>query len=131
ATPRPVEFAAGILCCFLQVNQRMHNKLLLVDDAIGIAGGRNYQNRYYDWDDEFDYRDRDVLVAGPAGAQMRASFDAFWNYRGTGALSRPRDVAADILAAGISAPRYALHAYRDAERVAALSGKADDAEFIR
>ena len=47
----------------------MHNKLLLIDDAIGIAGGRNYENRYYDWDDEFDYRDRDVLVAGPAAAQ--------------------------------------------------------------
>jgi phosphatidylserine/phosphatidylglycerophosphate/cardiolipin synthase-like enzyme len=109
----------------------MHNKLLLVDDAVGVAGGRNYQDRYYDWDDEFDYRDRDVLVAGPAAAQMRDSFDAFWNYRGTVALSRLRDVAADILAAGISAPPYALHAYRHAERVAAVDRKADDAEFIR
>jgi len=131
ASTPPLEFAAGILCCFLQVNQRMHNKLLLVDDAVGIAGGRNYQNRYYDWDDEFDYRDRDVLVAGPAAAQMRDSFDAFWNYRGTVALSRLRDVAADILAAGISAPPYASHAYRDAGRVAALGRKADDAGFIQ
>jgi len=131
ASTPPLEFAAGVLCCFLQVNQRMHNKLLLVDDAVGVAGGRNYQDRYYDWDDEFDYRDRDVLVAGPAAAQMRDSFDAFWNYRGTVALSRLRDVAADILAAGITAPPYALHAYRHAERVAAVSRKADDAEFIR
>jgi putative cardiolipin synthase len=131
ASTPPLEFAAGVLCCFLQVNQRMHNKLLLVDDAIGIAGGRNYQNRYFDWDAEFDYRDRDVLVAGPAAAQMRDSFDAFWNYRGTVALSRLRDVAADILAAGISAPPYAVHAYRNAERVAALSRKADAAEFIQ
>jgi len=131
ASTPPLEFAAGVLCCFLQVNQRMHNKLLLVDDAVGVAGGRNYQDRYYDWDDEFDYRDRDVLVAGPAAAQMRDSFDAFWNYRGTVALSRLRDVAADILAAGISAPPYALHAYRHAERVAAVGRKADDAEFIR
>ncbi|HEX3123665.1 MAG TPA: phosphatidylserine/phosphatidylglycerophosphate/cardiolipin synthase family protein, partial [Rhodanobacteraceae bacterium] len=131
ASTPPLEFAAGVLCCFLQVNQRMHNKLLLVDDAVGVAGGRNYQDRYYDWDDEFDYRDRDVLVAGPAAAQMRDSFDAFWNYRGTVALSRLRDVAADILAAGISAPPYALHAYRHAERVAAVDRKADDAEFIR
>ena len=131
ASTPPLEFAAGVLCCFLQVNQRMHDKLLLVDDAVGMAGGRNYQNRYYDWDDEFDYRDRDVLVAGPAAAQMRDSFDAFWNYRGTVALTRLRDVAADILAAGISAPPYAVHAYRNAERVAALGKKADDAEFIR
>ena len=130
ASTPPLEFAAGILCCFLQVNQRMHNKLLLVDEAIGIAGGRNYENRYYDWDDEFNYRDRDVLVAGPAAAQMRASFDAFWSYRGTVALSRLRDVAGDILQAGIAAPPYALHAYRDAVRVAALSHEADDADFI-
>ncbi|HET7777655.1 MAG TPA: phospholipase D family protein [Rudaea sp.] len=131
ASTPPLEFAAGVLCCFLQVNQRMHNKLLLVDDAVGIAGGRNYQNRYFDWDAEFDYRDRDVLVAGPAAAQMRDSFDAFWRYRGTVALSRLRDVGADILAAGISAPPYALHAYRDAARVAAVVRKADDADFIR
>ncbi len=131
ASTPPLEFAAGLLCCFLQVNQRMHNKLLLVDDAIGIAGGRNYQNRYFDWDDEFDYRDRDVLVAGPAAAQMRDSFDAFWNYRGTVALSSLRDVATDILAVGISAPPYAAHAYRDAERVAALGRKADDTQFIQ
>lgn len=130
ASTPPLEFAAGILCCFLQVNQRMHNKLLLVDDAVGIAGGRNYENRYYDWDGQFDYRDRDVLVAGPAAAQMRASFDAFWSYRGTVALSRLRDVAGDILDAGIAAPAYALHAYRDADRVARLSRQADDADFI-
>ena len=131
ASTPPLEFAAGVLCCFLHVNQRMHNKLLLVDDAIGIAGGRNYQNRYYDWDNGFDYRDRDVLVAGPAAAQMRDSFDAFWNYRDTVALSRLRDVGADILDAGISAPPYTVHAYRDAERVAALGRKADDAGFIQ
>ncbi|HSE13577.1 MAG TPA: phosphatidylserine/phosphatidylglycerophosphate/cardiolipin synthase family protein [Rudaea sp.] len=130
ASTPPLEFAAGILCCFLQVNQRMHNKLLLVDDAIGIAGGRNYEDRYYDWDDRFDYRDRDVLVAGPAAAQMRASFDAFWNYRGTVALTRLRDVAGDVLKAGIAAPAYALHTYRNAERVAALSRLADDAGYI-
>jgi phosphatidylserine/phosphatidylglycerophosphate/cardiolipin synthase-like enzyme len=130
ASTPPLEFAAGILCCFLQVNQRMHNKLLLVDDAIGIAGGRNYENRYYDWDDEFDYRDRDVLVAGPAAAQMRASFDAFWDYRGTVALTRLRDVAGDILRAGIAAPAYAPHVYRNTERVAALSRQADDADVI-
>ena len=81
ASTPPLEFAMGILCCFKEFNQRMHNKLLLIDGDIGIAGGRNYQNRYFDWDDDFDYRDRDVLVAGPAGAAMQASFDAFWAQR--------------------------------------------------
>ncbi|MGH8124019.1 MAG: phospholipase D family protein [Rudaea sp.] len=127
----PLEFAAGILCCFWRFNQRMHDKLFLIDDTIGIVGGRNYENRYYDWDSEFDYRDRDVLVAGPVGMRMRASFDAFWNDPHTVALSRLRDVATDILAAGIDAPPYATHRYHNPARVAELSRRADDVDFVR
>ena len=26
----------------------MHTKLIVVDDLVGITGGRNYQNDYYD-----------------------------------------------------------------------------------
>src|SRR5690606_30596733 len=51
ARTRPLESAAGVVCCFMRFNQRMHNKLLLVDDAIGITGGRNYEDRYFNWDD--------------------------------------------------------------------------------
>jgi len=130
ASTPPLEFAAGILCCFLRFNQRMHNKLLLVDDAVGIAGGRNYEDRYYDWDDRFDYRDRDVLVAGPAALQMRDSFQRFWVNKESAPLSRLRDVAAEILADGVDAPGYAGHAYRNPARVAALSRRADDAAYI-
>ena len=132
ASTPPLEVAAGVLCCFLTVNQRMHNKLLLVDAAIGIAGGRNYEDRYYDWDDTFDYRDRDVLVTGPAAAaQMHASFERFWNHRQTEPLSRLRDVSGAILADGIAAPHWSAHAYHDAARVAALLRDADDGEAIR
>ncbi len=131
ASTPPLEFAAGVLCCFWRFNQRMHDKMLLVDDSIGIVGGRNYENRYYDWDSEFDYRDRDLLAVGPVGAAMRASFDAFWNSPHTVPLSRLRDVAGDILDAGIAAPRYEMHAYRNASRVAELSRRADDAGYIR
>src|SRR5581483_7541760 len=126
----PLEFAAGILCCFFDFNQRMHNKLLLVDDEIGIAGGRNYENRYYDWDPEFDFRDRDVLVAGPAAIAMRDSFEQFWRHPRSEPLSRLRDVSARILTDGVSAPPYTAHRYRDAARVAALVGHADDAQWI-
>jgi phosphatidylserine/phosphatidylglycerophosphate/cardiolipin synthase-like enzyme len=131
ASTPPLEFAAGVLCCFAQFNHRMHNKLLLIDDAIGIAGGRNYENRYYDWDDEFDYRDRDVLVVGPAGAAMRASFERFWAHPRSTPLARLRDVSTRILRDGLGAAPYALHTYHHAARVAALSQHADDAEFIR
>ena len=130
ASTPPLEFAMGILCCFAEFNQRMHNKLLLIDGEIGIAGGRNYQNRYFDWDDDFDYRDRDVLVAGPAGAAMQASFDAFWANENSVALSRLRDVSRRILDDGIDGASYALHAYKNASRVQSLSRRADDRNYI-
>ena len=131
ASTPPLEFAAGILCCFFQFNQRMHNKLLLVDGAVGIAGGRNYENRYFDWDDDFDYRDRDVLLAGPGAAAMQVSFEQFWQHPRSMPLTRLRDVSARILADGAAATRYAAHAYRNPARVEALSRHADDADYMR
>ena len=99
AVTQPLEFAASILCCFTRFNQRMHNKLFLVDDEFGITGGRNYENRYFDWDHEFDYRDRDVLVTGAiAGREMAASFEQFWNYRRAARLTRLNDVNRRLVA---------------------------------
>jgi putative cardiolipin synthase len=131
ASTPPLEFAAGVLCCFFNFNQRMHNKLLLVDDAIGIVGGRNYENRYFDWDDEFDYRDRDVLVAGPSARAMHDSFEAFWSHPRSEPLSRLHDVSARILADGVSAGAYATHTYKNASRVASLLQHADDAHYVQ
>jgi putative cardiolipin synthase len=99
AVTKPLEFAASILCCFKRFNQRMHNKLFLVDGELGIVGGRNYQNRYFDWDHSFDYRDRDVLVIGKdVGAQMTRSFEQFWNYKRSARLTRLNDVNSRIVA---------------------------------
>ena len=105
-----LQWAAGIACCFFKFNQRMHNKVLLIDDSIGITGGRNYQNRYFDWDPTFDYVDRDVLVAGPTAKDMADSFDLFWNHRRSVALTHLRDLnrymAAHPHTAGWSDPHY-------------------------
>jgi cardiolipin synthase C len=88
----PMQFVAGVMCCFFRFNQRMHNKLLLVDGEVGITGGRNYQNRYFDWDPAFNYRDRDVLVAGPVAMRMLDSFEDFWRHRKTVPVAALRDV---------------------------------------
>jgi cardiolipin synthase C len=130
ASTPPLEFAAGVLCCFTSFNQRMHNKLLLIDGSVGIAGGRNYENRYFDWDDEFDYRDRDVLVVGAATQAMQDSFEQFWQSPHSVALSSLTDVADRILADGLQASGYAMHAYRNPERVDALLRRADDVDEI-
>ncbi len=130
ATTQPLEFAAGVLCCFLNFNQRMHNKLLLIDETIGITGGRNYENSYYDWDSEYDYHDRDVLVAGPAAAQMRASFDQFWQHPRATELTRLRDIVPRILNTLPITTPYTAPSFHNPERVAALRLQAQDRALI-
>ena len=87
-----LQFVAGIVCCFTRFNQRMHNKLLLIDGKLAITGGRNVQNRYFDWGGDYNYRDRDLLVGGPVAATMQASFDLFWQHR----LSVPAPALRDV-----------------------------------
>ncbi|UXI68469.1 phospholipase D family protein [Tahibacter amnicola] len=130
ATP-PLEFAANLLCCFFQFNQRMHNKLLLVDGVIGIAGGRNYENRYFDWDEAYDYRDRDVMVTGPvAGRQMLQSFELFWVHPRTRTMAQLKDVNRRLLSDSPLPGAWAPPAWENAPRVEALSAKADDTAWI-
>ena len=132
AVTQPLEFAAGLLCCFSSFNQRMHNKLFLVDGEIGIAGGRNVEDRYFDWDQEFDYRDRDVLVLGPyASTEMRDSFDEFWANRRAVPLTRLNDVNQRIVADAGKTEALAPPANVDWPRVESLRARALDAGYIR
>lgn len=64
---------------FQRLNQRMHNKTFVVDGALGIMGGRNIGDEYFDLHPQMNFRDRDVLIAGPIVADLSANFDAFWN----------------------------------------------------
>jgi len=77
----PLEYLGAIFFSFRDLNQRMHNKVMLVDERVAIIGGRNIQDEYFDWNDQYNYRDRDLLVAGPATLGMKRNFDAFWNDR--------------------------------------------------
>lgn len=129
AKPHYLDYAASVLCCFRRFNQRMHTKLLLVDGEVGIAGGRNYQDDYYDWDAEYNFRDRDVLVAGPAAADMQRNFDAFWEARRSVPAERLNDVGRRLLRAG--APQMPPARFRRPARVEELKREATDTELQR
>ncbi|MCW5699837.1 MAG: phospholipase D family protein [Rhodospirillales bacterium] len=64
---------------FTRLNRRMHNKLFAVDGSVAIVGGRNVADEYYDLDETFNFRDRDILAVGPIVENMGQSFDAYWN----------------------------------------------------
>ena len=123
------DYAGSVLCCFRRFNQRMHTKLLVVDDAVGITGGRNYQDDYFDWDGEYNFRDRDVLVAGPATQAMATNFESFWNAPRSVPVERLNDVGRSLLRDGV--PTMPPLAYKRPERVASLSVEASDAGVVQ
>jgi len=130
AETSPAEFAAGIVCCFMKFNQRMHNKLLLVDDTVGITGGRNYQDRYFNWDGDFDYVDRDVMVGGPAARDMAKSFELFWHHKRAVPLIRLRDVN-QYIRQHPQAPGWPAPTFRRPQRVARLEHEAQDPAWLK
>jgi putative cardiolipin synthase len=62
-----------------RVNHRMHNKLLVADGAMAVAGGRNIGNEYFMAHGAANYIDLDAFAVGPVVAQLAASFDQYWN----------------------------------------------------
>lgn len=63
---------------FRGANQRMHNKTFIVDHKVVITGGRNIADEYFDYDHEYNFRDRDVLLIGKTSKDVQHSFELFW-----------------------------------------------------
>jgi len=63
---------------FRDVNLRMHDKTAIFDDIAGITGGRNMADEYFDFDHEYNFRDRDVLLLGSGAEEMSENFEEFW-----------------------------------------------------
>ena len=67
------------LLYFRELNRRMHNKLFVVDNRLAIVGGRNIGNAYFGLGERYNFRDLDVLVAGPVVREISHAFDEYWN----------------------------------------------------
>lgn len=124
--PRYVIAAA---CCWRRLNQRMHSKALIIDGVVGITGGRNYQDDYFDWNDSYNFRDRDVLVAGPVVAEMEDNFVAFWHSPPSTPVEQLTDVGRQLLRGGV--PEVSFLDYQRPARVASISASASDTALVR
>jgi phosphatidylserine/phosphatidylglycerophosphate/cardiolipin synthase-like enzyme len=43
-----------------------------------ITGGRNIADEYFDYDHEYNFRDRDILLIGKESKKIQKSFNQFW-----------------------------------------------------
>ena len=102
----PVEFLHDVelLGDATRLNYRMHNKLFVVDNEIGIIGGRNIGDAYFQEGRDLEFGDYDVIAAGGVVKDMSASFDDFWN--------SPLAIPIEALFGG-KASAQALADYRD------------------
>ena len=72
---RLFQFAAD----FERLNHRMHNKAIIVDNALAVIGGRNIGDNYFGIDAQANFRDLDVALVGPVVPKLSRSFDEYWN----------------------------------------------------
>ena len=64
---------------FRGFNQRMHDKTFIVDGKLAITGGRNMAAEYFDYNQKYNFRDRDALLLGTVVEDMETSFERFWS----------------------------------------------------
>ena len=71
---------SSVLTDFRGINQRMHNKTFIVDNITVITGGRNIADEYFDYDHDYNFRDRDIFLIGDVVGDIKKSFDQFWQH---------------------------------------------------
>ncbi len=60
------------------LNSRMHNKVLVADNRVAIAGGRNIANEYFGLNSNQNFRDLDVVTVGPVVEDLSQAFNDYW-----------------------------------------------------
>jgi phosphatidylserine/phosphatidylglycerophosphate/cardiolipin synthase-like enzyme len=62
-----------------RINRRMHNKMMVADNAMAITGGRNLGDAYFLHSHVSNFVDIDTVAVGPVVRMLSDSFDSFWN----------------------------------------------------
>ncbi len=103
-----------------RLNYRMHNKLMVADNAVAMFGGRNIGDQYFQIDSEEQYADNDVFAVGAIVRRLSDSFDEFWN----NALSIPNEALSSR-----KTSRAALHEHRELTTEEPAEVQADGIDF--
>ncbi|KVE23426.1 phospholipase [Burkholderia vietnamiensis] len=73
-----VERTANFFTQLDSFTRRMHNKAMIADNQLAIVGGRNLGDEYFSASPTLQFRDLDVLAAGPVTNDISKSFDDYW-----------------------------------------------------
>ena len=101
-----------------RLDYRMHNKLLVADNAAALIGGRNIGDPYFQMDPAEQYADDDVFVVGPTVRTLSTTFDEYWNSAlaiPVEALARGRPTDKALVAAREKLWEHRLQAQRDSD----------------
>jgi putative cardiolipin synthase len=82
----------GLIVDFDRVNHRMHNKLMVMDNAMAIVGGRNMSDPYFEVDSVANFRDLDITAGGPVVRELSKVFDRLewrWSVPIAALVNRP------------------------------------------
>jgi cardiolipin synthase C len=101
-----------------RLDYRMHNKMLIVDGAVALAGGRNVGDQYFQIDPQSQFADDDVFAGGPIIGELSSKFDEFWNSQ----LAIPAEALAHRDPKDLEASSTRLLAAARARKVAAAAG---------
>ena len=106
------ERVKNVLSDFRAINQRMHDKTAIFDGVAGITGGRNMADEYFDFNHDYNFRDRDILLVGAAVREMTENFEEFWASEYAVPVEHIlADEMAEISEADIRERAQELHAY--------------------
>jgi cardiolipin synthase C len=126
-----LEMLEGALFQFGAFNQRMHNKVMVVDNRIAITGGRNVEDKYFDMDPIYNFKDLDVLVVGPVVQDMAQSFLQYWNHELSVDVQDLTDIGRKLVGITDTKPVQALLNAPVASRLEEFDRKASDHEYIK
>lgn len=102
----------NVVTDFRGVNQRMHDKTAIFDGIVGITGGRNMADEYFDYNQTYNFRDRDILLMGNSVSSMADNFNEFWSSElSVSVLDLLKPTSKAIKKETIEAVREGLHQY--------------------
>lgn len=76
---RNVNNSVQLVTRFGDVTRRMHNKMFIADNSMGVIGGRNIGDAYFDTNPDHAFSDLDALLAGKVVGEASNVFDIYWN----------------------------------------------------